>query len=62
MRTKLGGIMLYGSITKDDVWYIIQVEGFPRRKYLYYSRREAVSRYRAEFNLTGSIYGLISEG
>lgn len=45
--------MLYGSITKDNGWYIIQVEGFPYRKYLYYSRREAISRYRAKFNLKG---------
>lgn len=53
MRTKLGGIMLYGSITKDDGWYIVQVEGFPHRKYLYTTLREAISLYRAEFNLKG---------
>lgn len=45
--------MLYGSIWKDDGWYVVKVEGFPRRQYLYYSRREAISRYRAKFNLTG---------
>ena len=45
--------MLYGSITKDHGWYIVQVEGFPHRKYLYHTLREAISLYRAEFNLKG---------
>lgn len=45
--------MLYDTIRKDDGWYVVQVEGFPHRQYLYYTRREAISRYRAEFNLKG---------
>ena len=45
--------MLYGSIWKDDGWHVVQVEGFPRRQYLHYSRREAISRRRAKFNLKG---------
>lgn len=54
MRTKLGeAIMLHGAITKDHDWYIVGVDYFPHRKYLYYSHREAISLYRAEFNLKG---------
>lgn len=45
--------MLHGTITKDHGWYIVGVNYFPHRKYLYYTRREAISRYRAEFNLKG---------
>lgn len=45
--------MLHGTITKDGRWYVIQVEGFPYRKYLFFTRREAISRYRAKFNLVG---------
>lgn len=45
--------MLYGVVTKDNGWYTIRAEDFPYRRYLYYSRREAISRYRAEFNLKG---------
>lgn len=37
--------MLYGVVMKDNGWYTIRVEDFPYRRYLYYSRREAISRY-----------------
>lgn len=45
--------MLYGTIMNENGWYTVQVEEFPRRKYLYYTKREAISRYLAEFNLKG---------
>lgn len=38
-------------ITKINGWIIIQVEGFDEWKYLYYTEKEAISKYRKMHNL-----------
>ena len=44
--------MLYGFIYRLK-WgaYQIRVDGFDRMNYIYYTKREAVARYRAQNNL-----------
>ena len=43
--------MLYGHIEQYNGWIFIKVDGYPRMKYLWYSKREAVARYRELNNL-----------
>ena len=43
--------MLCGSRFYDSGWYVIKVDGFPRMQYLWYSKREALRRYREKFGL-----------
>lgn len=44
--------MLYGVITRDEYNNVIlKVQGYPRMIYIFYSLREAIRRYRQEYNL-----------
>lgn len=44
--------MRYGvKYRSSNGWLVIQVTGYPRMRYLYYSMREAEARYRREFGL-----------
>lgn len=43
--------MLWGHIEKYNGWIFIRVDGYPRMKYLWYSEREALKRYREEYSL-----------
>lgn len=48
--------MIYIAITKSDGWYVIKGRGTldgVSRRYLYHSKREAIKRFRQEFNLVG---------
>ena len=39
--------MLYGMIDKDRYGnYIVRVDGFPKCKFIYYTKREAIKQYR----------------
>lgn len=40
-------------IGKSNGWISIEVEGYPRMRYLWYSTREAEKRYREKFDLVG---------
>jgi hypothetical protein len=39
------------TIEKTNGWIKIKVDGYPQMRYLYYSEREAIKRYRELFNL-----------
>ena len=45
--------MLTGFIWYDRGWYKIQVKGYPRVNYLWYSKREAIQKYRLDHGLRG---------
>ena len=45
--------MLNMYIRRSCGYLLIRVDGFPKRRYLYYTKREAVRRYRQEFGLVG---------
>lgn len=40
-------------IEKSNGWISIEVDGYPRMRYLWYSKREAEKRYREKFGLVG---------
>jgi len=47
---------MFGSIDKAhgiDPMLIIHVEGFPRWRYMDYTKREAIRQYRRQFGLVG---------
>ena len=44
--------MLIMTISKSCGWYSIHCNG-NHMSYLYYSKREAISRFRQQFNLVG---------
>ena len=43
--------MLYGFMYQNNGWLVIKVDGYPRRNFLGYSKREALAKYRAEYGL-----------
>lgn len=45
--------MLEMYLRKSGGWWLIRVLGYPTRRYLYYTKREAVKKYRQEFGLVG---------
>lgn len=45
--------MLEMYMRKSNGWWLIRVHGYPTRRYLYYTKREAVKKYRQEFRLVG---------
>lgn len=38
-------------IEKTNGWIKIKVDGYPQRRYLYYSEREAIKHYRETYGL-----------
>lgn len=40
-------------IGKSNGWISIEVEGYPKMRYLWYSNKEAEKRYREKFGLVG---------
>lgn len=46
-------IIMEMYIGKSNGWIIIEVEGYPRMRYLWYSTKEAEKRYREKFGLVG---------
>lgn len=43
--------MLDGFIGKIDGVWVIKVDGFPRMRFFFYSKREALARYREAYDL-----------
>jgi hypothetical protein len=40
-------------IDKANGWIRIKVDELPEQRYLWYSEREAIRKYREKYNLTG---------
>ena len=45
--------MLTMHLRRSGGWWWITVDGFPTKRYMFYTKREAVRRYRQEFGLVG---------
>lgn len=43
--------MLTGYVWFENGWVFVKVEGFPRVRYLWYNKREAVKKYRETHGL-----------
>lgn len=43
--------MLNGYARFENGWFVVKVEGFPRMRFLWYSKREALRKYREAYNL-----------
>lgn len=44
---------LHGTIQRCEGWIIIKVDGHDRTRYLWYSKRDALKKYRQDNGLVG---------